>query len=104
MLESGEYHVFEIRGKMECPDFAKMEAMRTLPRVQTWSVLSPGRVQITRTDVPEAFEEWEFFYVQRQFTFFGILFSAGDLVAYMRRAPGNQNNVATTFRHFQSLH
>jgi hypothetical protein len=103
MHESGEYRVMQIRGQFLCPELSTMQGMRALPRVQSWEVLPSGRIKITRTDVPEATEEWEFFRVQKEFEFFGIKFVTGDLVAYMRRAPGNEINVAYAFRHFQAL-
>jgi hypothetical protein len=80
-----------------------MQAMRGLPRVQSWSILSNGRIKISRTDVPTQFEEWEIYAVQSSFEFFAIKFAVGDLVAYLRRHPGNEINAATTFRHFQPL-
>lgn len=103
MHDSGEYRVMQIRGKMDCPDGVQMQALRAIPRVQSWEVLQNGRVKITRTDVPAAIEEWEFYRVQKAFAFFGIQFLVGDLVSYLRREPGNELNVASTFRHLQAL-
>ena len=101
--ESGEYRVAQIRGQGTCPTEAQMQAMRSLPVVSTWSQLPNGRVKISRTDVPDQFEEWEMFSVQAPFEFFSIKFAKGDLVAYLRRHPGNEINAATVFRHLQPL-
>ena len=101
--ESGEYRVAQIRGQSACPTEKDMQAMRALPKVQAWAILPNGRVKITRTDVPTQFEEWEVYAVQAPFEFFSIKFAVGDLVAYLRRYPGNEINAATTFRHFQPL-
>jgi hypothetical protein len=101
--ESGEYRVAQIRGQSACPTEKDMQAMRALPKVQAWAILPNGRVKITRTDVPTQFEEWEVYAVQAPFEFFSIKFAVGDLVAYLRRHPGNEINAATTFRHFQPL-
>jgi len=101
--ESGEYRVMQVRGELACPDANRMQSMRSMPRVSSWTVLPNGRMKITRTDVPSHFEEWEIYLVQTPFEFFGIRFAAGDLVAYLRREPGNDINAATTFRHLQPL-
>ena len=101
--ESGEYRVAQIRGQSACPTEKFMQAMRALPKVQAWAILPNGRVKITRTDEPTEFEEWEVYAVQAPFEFFSIKFAVGDLVAYLRRHPGNEINAATTFRHFQPL-
>lgn len=101
--ESGEYRVVQIRGQLACPTPDSMQAMRTLPTVQSWSFLPNGRVKISRTDVPAQFEEWEIYTVKTPFEFFSIKFAVGDLVAYLRRHPGNEIGAATTFRHLQQL-
>jgi hypothetical protein len=80
-----------------------MRAMSALPSVQAWAMSTNGRVNISRSDVPTQFEEWEVYSVQSPFEFFSIKFAAGDLVAYLRRDPANAINAATTFRHLQPL-
>lgn len=101
--ESGEYRVAQIRGQFACPTAASMQAMRSLPAVQSWSTLPNGRVKISRTDVPAQFEEWEIYSVKAPFELFSIKFAVGDLVAYLRRHPGNEIGATTTFRHLQPL-
>lgn len=101
--ETGEYRVAQVRGAFACPDFSQMQTMRSLPRVSSWGLLPNGRVKISRTDVPAHFEEWEVFLVQIPFEFFGVQFTSGDLLAYLRREPGNEINAVTTFRHLQGL-
>lgn len=101
--KSGEYRVAQMRGQVTCPTEAQMQAMRSRPVVSTWSQLPNGRVKISRTDVPEQFEEWELFSVQAPFEVFSVKFAKGDLVAYLRRQPGNDINAATVFRHLQPL-
>ena len=100
-LENGEYRVAKVRGDFACPDLGMMQTIRSMPRVSSWASLPNGRVKILRTDVPSHFEEWELFAVQNALEFFGIQFNAGDLVAYLRREPGNEINAVTTFRHLQ---
>jgi hypothetical protein len=41
--------------------------------------------------------------VQTPFTFNDVQFTAGDLVAYVRRENGNEVGAATQFRHLQRL-
>lgn len=103
--EGGEYRVIQIRGAAAtCPTLASMDAMRAAaPRVQTWAPLQNGRIRIDRSDVPEAFEEWDMFAVQTPFEFFGVKFAVGDLAAYQRKGQGNDINATQTFRHLQRL-
>ena len=101
--ESGEYRVMQIRGNFDCPTPEKMQAMHTMPKVQSWEILPSNRVKISRTDVPAHIEEWDIFSVKTGFDLFGVTFAAGDLVAYLRREPGNEINAATTFRHLAPL-
>jgi hypothetical protein len=101
--ESGEYRVMHVRGDFACPDAGRMQSMRSMPRVSSWTVLPNGRVKITRTDFPAHFEEWEIYAVRSAFEYLDVKFAAGDLVAYLRREPGNDINAVTTFRHLQPL-
>ena len=101
--ESGEYRVAQVRGDFPCPDVNQMQMMRALPRVSSWGVTTNERVKISRNDLPNYVEEWEVFFVQSPFEFFGVQFAVGDLAAYLRREPGNEINAVTTFRHLRSL-
>ncbi|KQY88296.1 hypothetical protein [Pelomonas sp. Root1444] len=103
--EGGEYRVTQIRGSdATCPTLASMDAMRAVaPRVQSWSLMQNGRIRIDRTDVPDAFEEWDVFAVLTPFEFFGVKFAVGDLAAYQRKGRGNDINAAQSFRHLQRL-
>ena len=101
--DSGEYRVAQIRGQFACPTEKDMQAMRSMPKVSSWAVLPNGRVKISRTDVPAQFEEWEIYTVQTPFEVSSFKFAVGDLVAYLRRQPGNEINATSTFRHLQPL-
>ncbi|MGV3742597.1 MAG: hypothetical protein ACO1NO_09845 [Burkholderiaceae bacterium] len=98
---NGEYRVVEVRGQLDCPTSNSLAAMKRLPQVSLWSLLTSGQVKITRTDVPSHFEEWEVFRVRDAFSFASVQFASGDLVAYLRRSPGNNIGASTIFRHLQ---
>jgi hypothetical protein len=101
--QTGEYRVAQVRGQFECPTSATLAGMRQLPRVSSWEFLGKGRVRITRTDVPTHFEEWEIHVVRERFSFASTTFAPGDMVAYLRRVPGNEIGASTLFRHMQPL-
>ncbi len=101
--DSGEYRVMQLRGNVDCPTKDSLQKMRTLPKVSSWSIVSNNRISIVRTDVPEQFEEWDFFVVQTPFEFYSVKFETGDLVTYLRNQPGNSVNAATAFRHLKPL-
>jgi hypothetical protein len=100
----GEYRVMQVRGQFACPTRDSLSAMKQMPRVSSWNILPNGRIQITRTDMPSHFEEWEILRVQAAFSFASVNFAPGDLVAYLRREPGNDIGASTVFRHLQPLH
>jgi hypothetical protein len=102
-LENGTARVMQIQGEMACPDIEALQRMNSLPAVSTWGIMPNGRLKITRSDVPTHFEEWEMFAVESPFKMHGIDFAAGDLVGYLRRAPGNEINVSSMFRHLKRL-
>lgn len=62
-----------------------------------------GRVGVARTDVADHVEEWDVFLVMAPFVFDEVAFSAGDLVAYVRKEDGNDMGIATQFRHLRRL-
>lgn len=101
--ESGEYRVMQVRGNFECPTTEKMQSMHNMPLVQSWEMLPNSRFKISRTDVASHVEEWDVYSVKTTFELLGVTFSAGDLVAYLRRERGNEINAASTFRHLTSL-
>lgn len=98
---SGEYRVLQIRGQLDCPTRDSLGAMRQLPRVSSWAFAENGRVRITRTDVPSHVEEWEIYRVREAFSFATVNFAPGDLLAWLRREPGNEIGAGTAFRHLQ---
>ena len=99
----GQLLVAEIRGAFPCPTSKDMEAMRAMPKVETWNFLRNGRLQSNHTGRPGSPEEWDIFIVENPFEFVNINFASGDLVAYLRRSKGNDLNVSTVFRHLQRL-
>ena len=99
----GQILVAEVHGEFACPTSKDMEAMRAMPKVETWNFLRDGRLQSNHTGRPASPEEWDIFVVEKPFEFADIKFSAGDLVAYLRRSKGNDLNVSTVFRHLQRL-
>jgi hypothetical protein len=102
----GELRHAVIAGQTAACPFAKaadLEVARRNPQVSTWTVLRAGRLGVTRTDVANHVEEWDVFLVTTPFAFDGVVFSAGDLVAYVRKENGNAMGMATQFRHLQRL-
>jgi hypothetical protein len=91
--------------KTACPfrKAADLNPARKAPVVATWSVVSDGRLRVTRSDVKEYIEEWDVYAVTRGFQALNLEIKAGDLVAYRRREPNNDVNAATEFRHLQRL-
>jgi len=92
-------------GPSKCPfsKAADLDVARSLPQVATWHFLRDGRIGVTRTDVVNHVEEWELYLVTEPFTFGGVQFAPGNLVAYQRRVNGNDFGVATQFMHLQRL-
>jgi hypothetical protein len=103
---NGELRHAVIAGQAAACPFVKaadLEVARRNPQVSTWTVLTAGRVGVTRTDVANHVEEWDVFLVTMPFAFDDVVFSAGDLVAYVRKENGNAMGIATQFRHLQKL-
>lgn len=102
---NGELRHAVIAGQTTCP-FTKaidLDVARKNPIVSTWTLLRPGRISVTRTDVANHIEEWDVFSVVTPFSFNDVQFSAGDLIAYVRRENGNDVGAATQFRHLKRL-
>lgn len=96
----------QIAGKMECKFSSATDienVFRSYPKVESWKMVSDGRIKIFRADIQNHIEEWDVFVVTRPHQRYGVKFNAGDLVAYMRREKGNEYNVATLFWHLQRL-
>ena len=103
--ETGAYRVATIQGEFPCPD-AKSQLLSTMesaPQVSTWKLDTGGRLNISRSDVPAHYEEWDLFSVKEPFEAAGTRFSPGELLAFLRREPGNQIGAVTAFRHLQRL-
>jgi hypothetical protein len=62
-----------------------------------WKMLRNVMLKITRSDLPNHFEEREVFSVTRHFEAASIQFDQCELVAYLRKENGNDFNVATVF-------
>lgn len=106
LYPDGEHRQMFIAGKpMPCPfhTAADMDVARRNPRVASWAIQSPGRLSITRTDVPDHIEEWDMFVVQKAFTYASVQFEPGDLVGYLRREKGNETGASRQFRHLKRL-
>lgn len=90
---------------LECPFKIEkhLEAMRKLPLVSSWHFQEEGRVAITRTDVVNHIEEWDIYNVQKDFSVYGVNFTAGDLVAYLRKAVNNNRGATVQFRHLKKV-
>jgi hypothetical protein len=102
----GELRHAVIAGQAATCPFARaddLEVARRHPGVSTWAMPGAGRVVVTRTDVANHVEEWEVFIVTAPFAFDEVAFSAGDLVAYVRKENGNDVGMATQFRHLRRL-
>lgn len=102
---NGELRHAIIAGQIACP-FGKatdLDVARKNPVVSTWSMLRPGRISVTRTDVANHIEEWDVFSVVAPFSLNDVQFSVGDLIAYVRRENGNDVGAATQFRHLKRL-
>ena len=101
---NGELRHAIITGQTACP-FAKATDLDVARKnlVSTWTLLRPGRISVTRTDVANHIEEWDVFSVVTPFSFNDVQFSVGDLVAYVRRENGNDVGAATQFRHLKRL-
>lgn len=91
--------------KTPCPfrKAADLAAARKRPRVASWTMVSDGRLKVTRTDVKDHIEEWDVYAVTRTFQALNMEIKAGDLIAYLRRDANNDVNAATEFRHLQRL-
>ena len=99
----GEARVAQYRGALSCPTSKDMEAMRKMPKVETWTLLRDGRLQSNHTGRPNDPEEWDIYVVEKPFEFEKVNFSTGDLVAYLRKSKNDTLNVSTVFRHLQRL-
>jgi hypothetical protein len=104
---SGVYRVAQLRadpkGDLPCPQLEQLKELEGTPSESSWQLVAGNRIRVTRTDIPGHFEEWEAFAVATSFTFSGIAFNVGDVVAYLRGEQGNEINASTTFRHLQRL-
>lgn len=103
--EGGELRHAMIAGRMACPfsKAADMDIARQNPKVATWTMLRPGRVAVSRTDVPNHVEEWDMHVVREPFKVNEVSFETGDLIGYMRRERGNEFNASMQFRHLKRL-
>ena len=91
--------------KTACPfrKAADLNPARKAPIIATWSMVSDGRLRVTRSDVKDYIEEWDVYTVTRGFVALNMEIKAGDLISYRRREPNNDVNAATEFRHLQRL-
>jgi hypothetical protein len=102
----GEYRSGTVLGaKTACPfrKAADLAPARKRPHLLSWSMVSDGRLRITRADGKEHVEEWDVYAVTRGFQALNMEIQAGDLIAYLRKTKDNDVNAATEFRHLQRL-
>lgn len=102
---NGELRSAIFAGEQKCP-FTKapdMDDARKNPRVSEWSLPRNGRLIVTRTDVDNHIEEWDVYTVITSFSASEVDFKKGDLLAYLRKAKGNNVNASTQFRHWKRL-
>ncbi len=105
-LPNGDLRNMQIAGsRAECNirTASDLDFLRKNPRVASWNMLSDGRLNVTRSDVPNHIEEWDVFVVTQAFESRGTQFKQGELLAYMRKIAGNDLGIATMFWHLQKL-
>lgn len=103
---AGEMRVVRRSGAAgTCPfhKVADMEIARLAPPVVSWNMLRNGRLNVSRTDVANHVEEWDIFIATVDFEAMGLAVKQGDVLAYLRKVPGNEWNIATKFWHLQKL-
>jgi hypothetical protein len=103
--DKGEMRSAVVGGGGACPfkTAADMESSRATPKVMSWSVVSDGRLKVSRSDVKNHVEEWDALKVHQAFEQYKIKFNVGDLVLYLRKTEKNSRNIAQEFRHLQRL-
>jgi hypothetical protein len=91
--------------KRACPfrKAADVNPARKAPRLASWSMVSDGRLRVTRSDLKDYVEEWDIYAVTKSFQALNLEIKAGDLVAFLRKDKDNDVNAATEFRHLQRL-
>lgn len=102
----GEYRSGAALGaKTTCPfhKAADLAPARKRPHLLSWSMISDGRMKISRADGKEHVEEWDVYAVTRGFQALNMEIKAGDLIAYLRKTKDNDVNASTEFRHLQRL-
>ncbi len=80
-----------------------LDVARQMPRVSSWNMLRDGRLNVRRSDVANHVEEWDMFVATADFEAQGLRVKRGDVLGYMRKVPGNDWNIASTFWHLQKL-
>jgi hypothetical protein len=103
---NGEMRVARLVGTQVTCQFrqaSELDAARKNPIVSSWNMLRDGRLNVSRTDVPNHVEEWDIFVATGDFEARGLLVKQDDLIAYLRKERGNDLNVSTMFWHLQKL-
>lgn len=89
---------------VSCPISAKeIEWTKKNKEIVSWNLIKPGRMKLTRSDLPEHIEEWDVFVVTKPFDFEGATFSPGDLLQYARILTSEDMDIALAFVHLQKL-
>lgn len=97
--------IFDAKSSKSCTfrKAADLAPARKRPQLISWSMLSDGRLKISRTDGKEHIEEWDIYLVTKSFQALNMEIKAGDLISYLRREKDNDLNASTEFRHLQHL-
>lgn len=104
-FDDREARHLHLAGAAECPfsTARDVEFLRNSPVVMRWEFVRPSRLKIDRSDISNHREEWDVLKVMRPFTFNGVRFLAGDLIAYLRIKLGGIPEESTQFRHLRKL-
>lgn len=104
-FDDREARHLHLSGAAKCPSSTArdVEFLRKNPVVMRWEIPTPGRLKIERSDISNHREEWDILKVLRPFTFNGVRFLEGDLIAYLRAENGGMPEESTQFRHLRRL-
>lgn len=106
LFPQGEYRTGAVIGSANPCRFTKasdLDPARKRPAVARWTMGDQGKMTITRSDIPNYSEEWDYFLVTRSFQVFSMDIRAGDLVAFRRKERASRPGASTEFRHLQRL-
>lgn len=106
LFPQGEYRTGAVIGSANPCRFSKasdLDPARKRPALARWAMGEAGKVTITRSDMPNYVEEWDFFVATKSFRVLSMDIRAGDLLAYRRKERASRPAASTEFRHLQRL-